>query len=58
MLQGEFEHEDSTGAKGRMKSGDVQWMKTAAVLLRNSNVRRKTSWISIMDKYVSKIKNE
>ena len=28
MLQGEFEHEDSTGAKGRMSSGDVQWMKT------------------------------
>ena len=24
MLSGEFEHEDSTGAKGRMKSGDVQ----------------------------------
>ena len=28
MLSGEFEHEDSTGAKGRMTSGDVQWMKT------------------------------
>ena len=28
MLKGEFEHQDSTGAKGNMKSGDVQWMKT------------------------------
>ena len=28
MLSGEFEHEDSTGAKGKMSSGDVQWMKT------------------------------
>ena len=26
MLEGEFEHEDSTGAKGKMSSGDVQWM--------------------------------
>ena len=28
MLNGEFEHEDSTGSKGRMTPGDVQWMKT------------------------------
>ena len=28
MLSGEFEHEDSTGAKGIMAAGDVQWMKT------------------------------
>ena len=35
MLQGEFEHEDSTGAKGRMKSGDVQWMKTASGIIHS-----------------------
>ena len=28
MLNGEFEHQDSTGAKGTMAPGDVQWMKT------------------------------
>ena len=35
MLQGEFEHEDSTGAKGRMKSGDVQWMKTGSGIIQS-----------------------
>ena len=35
MLQGEFEHEDSTGAKGRMKSGDVQWMKTGSGIIHS-----------------------
>jgi len=33
MLSGEFEHEDSTGAKGRMSSGDVQWMKTGGGII-------------------------
>ena len=28
MLKGDFEHEDSTGAKGIMSSGNVQWIKT------------------------------
>ena len=27
MLAGEFEHKDSTGGEGRMKAGDIQWMK-------------------------------
>ena len=27
MLEGEFQHEDSIGSKGKMRSGDVQWMK-------------------------------
>ena len=36
MLHGEFEHEDSTGAKGRMSSGDVQWMKTGGGIIHFS----------------------
>ena len=35
MLQGEFEHEDSTGAKGRMTSGDVQWMKAGSGIIHS-----------------------
>ena len=35
MLQGEFEHEDSTGAKGKMSSGDVQWMKTGSGIIHS-----------------------
>jgi len=35
MLSGEFEHEDSTGAKGRMCSGDVQWMKTGGGIIHS-----------------------
>jgi len=35
MLEGEFEHEDSTGAKGRMRSGDVQWMKTGSGIIHS-----------------------
>ena len=35
MLSGEFEHEDSTGSKGRMKSGDVQWMKTGSGIIHS-----------------------
>ena len=35
MLHGEFEHKDSTGGKGRMKSGDVQWMKTGSGIIHS-----------------------
>ena len=35
MLRGEFEHEDSTGAKGKMSSGDVQWMKTGRGIIHS-----------------------
>ena len=35
MLEGQFEHEDSTGAKGRMSSGDVQWMKTGGGIIHS-----------------------
>ena len=35
MLSGEFEHGDSTGAKGRMSSGDVQWMKTGRGIIHS-----------------------
>ena len=35
MLSGEFEHEDSTGSKGRMSAGDVQWMKTGGGIIHS-----------------------
>jgi len=35
MLAGEFEHEDSTGAKGKMSTGDVQWMKTGSGIIHS-----------------------
>jgi|TARA_E500000331_G_scaffold235080_1_gene225356 redox-sensitive bicupin YhaK (pirin superfamily) len=35
MLSGEFEHEDSTGAKGVMSPGDVQWMKTGSGVIHS-----------------------
>jgi hypothetical protein len=35
MLEGEFEHKDSTGAKGKMISGDVQWMKTGSGIIHS-----------------------
>jgi len=35
MLNGEFEHEDSTGAKGKMSAGDVQWMKTGGGIIHS-----------------------
>ena len=34
MLEGEFE-QDSTGAKGKMRSGDVQWMKTGRGIIHS-----------------------
>ena len=35
MLNGEFEHEDSTGAKGSMGPGDIQWMKTGRGIIHS-----------------------
>ncbi len=35
MLNGEFEHKDSTGSKGKMMSGDVQWMKTGRGIIHS-----------------------
>ena len=35
MLNGEFEHKDSTGAKGKMTAGDVQWMKTGGGIIHS-----------------------
>ncbi len=35
MLRGKFEHQDSTGAKGVMESGDVQWMKTGRGIIHS-----------------------
>ena len=35
MLNGKFAHEDSTGAKGIMSPGDVQWMKTGSGIIHS-----------------------
>ena len=35
MLNGDFEHEDSTGGKGEMTAGDVQWMKTGSGIIHS-----------------------
>ena len=35
MLAGNFEHKDSTGGQGRMKAGDVQWMKTGSGIIHS-----------------------
>ena len=35
MLQGEFEHEESSGSKGKMAPGDVQWMKTGRGIIHS-----------------------
>ena len=35
MLNGEFEHEDSTGSKGKMTPGDIQWMKTGRGIIHS-----------------------
>ncbi len=35
MLAGDFEHKDSTGGQGRMKAGDVQWMKTGSGIIHS-----------------------
>ena len=35
MLSGAFEHEDSTGSKGKMSAGAVQWMKTGRGIIHS-----------------------
>ncbi len=35
MLAGDFEHKDSTGGQGKMKAGDVQWMKTGSGIIHS-----------------------
>jgi len=35
MLSGDFEHKDSAGGRGRMTSGDVQWMKTGSGIIHS-----------------------
>ena len=35
MLNGKFEHQDSTGSKGEMSPGDVQWMKTGRGIIHS-----------------------
>ena len=50
MLTGEFEHEDSTGAKGRMSAGDVQWMKTGGGVFGYNAV-----WVNRLNKVFDKL---
>src|SRR3977135_185036 len=35
MLEGEFEHEDSAGHRGVLRSGDVQWMTAGAGIVHS-----------------------
>jgi hypothetical protein len=42
MLEGEFEHEDSAGHRGRIKPGDVQWMTAGAGVVHSE---MPASWI-------------
>src|SRR5947209_4595069 len=35
MLEGEFEHEDSAGHRGRLSAGDVQWMTAGAGIVHS-----------------------
>ena len=58
MLAGEFEHKDSTGGKGRMTAGDVQWMKTGSGIIHSEMPAMKEGrlhgfqlWINMPAKY-------
>ena len=58
MLAGEFEHKDSTGGKGRMTAGDVQWMKTGSGIIHSEMPAMKEGrlhgfqlWINMPSKY-------
>ena len=58
MLAGEFEHKDSTGGKGRMTAGDVQWMKTGSGIIhsempamREGKLHGFQLWINMPAKY-------
>ena len=60
MLNGEFEHEDSTGAKGKkMSAGAVQWMKTGRGIIHSEMPAMKGGKLlgfPALDKYARKIK--
>ena len=58
MLAGEFEHKDSTGGKGRMTAGDVQWMQTGSGIIHSEMPAMKEGrlngfqlWINMPAKY-------
>ena len=58
MLAGEVEHKDSTGGKGRMTAGDVQWMKTGSGIIHSEMPAMKEGklhgfqlWINMPAKY-------
>jgi redox-sensitive bicupin YhaK (pirin superfamily) len=37
MLQGEFQHKDSTGNKGLLRAGDVQWMTAGSGIIHDES---------------------
>jgi redox-sensitive bicupin YhaK (pirin superfamily) len=41
MLQGEFEHEDSAGHRGKLAPGDVQWMTAGAGVIHSEMPSRR-----------------
>jgi redox-sensitive bicupin YhaK (pirin superfamily) len=41
MLEGEFEHEDSVGNRGKLTSGDVQWMTAGAGVVHSEMPSKK-----------------
>lgn len=41
MLDGEFEHEDSAGHRGTLRSGDVQWMTAGAGVIHSEMPSRR-----------------
>jgi redox-sensitive bicupin YhaK (pirin superfamily) len=41
MLEGEFEHEDSAGHRGKLASGDVQWMTAGAGVVHSEMPSRR-----------------
>jgi redox-sensitive bicupin YhaK (pirin superfamily) len=41
MLEGEFEHEDSAGHKGKLVAGDVQWMTAGAGIIHSEEPSRR-----------------
>ena len=58
MLAGSFEHKDSTGGKGIMGAGDVQWMKTGSGIIHSEMPAMKEGrlhgfqlWINMPAKY-------
>ncbi len=57
MISGEIDHEDSTGSKGRIKEGQVQWMTAGSGIFHQEMPKEKEGtfegfqlWINLKDK--------